>query len=41
MADENIITWNVSNWITIVLMAAVGFGILAVVQKYIAAKKGT
>ncbi len=39
MADENIVTWNVTNWITIVLMAAVGFGILAVAQKFIAAKK--
>jgi hypothetical protein len=39
MAEENILTWNVSNWITVVLMAAVGFGILAFAQKYIAAKK--
>jgi hypothetical protein len=39
MADENIVTWNVTNWITIVLMAAVGLGILAVAQKFIAAKK--
>jgi hypothetical protein len=39
-ADENIITWNVTNWITILLMAGIGFGILAVAQKYIASKKG-
>lgn len=39
-ADENIITWNVTNWITVVLMAAVGLGILAFAQKYIASKKG-
>lgn len=28
---ENIITWNVTNWITIVLMAFLGFVILAAV----------
>lgn len=39
MADENIVTWNVTNWVTIVLMAAIGLGILGVVQKYIASKK--
>lgn len=39
MADENIITWNVSNWITIILMASIGFALLAVIQKYVAAKK--
>jgi hypothetical protein len=27
--NENIITWNWVNWVTIVLMAAVGFLILA------------
>lgn len=27
--NENIITWNFPNWVTIVLMAAVGFLILA------------
>jgi hypothetical protein len=39
-ADENIVTWNVTNWITIVLMAAIGLGALALVQKYVASKKG-
>lgn len=38
MADENIITWNVTNWGTVVLMAAVGLGLLALVQKYVASK---
>lgn len=27
--NENIITWNIVNWITIVLMAALGFLIIA------------
>lgn len=39
MADENIVTWNVTNWVTIILMAAVGFGFLGLAQKYIASKK--
>jgi hypothetical protein len=36
MAAEDggvILTWNVANWITIVLMAAVGFAILGLGQK--------
>jgi len=37
--DENIITWNVTNWITVVIMAAIGFFLLGVAQKYYAKKK--
>lgn len=37
--DGNIITWNVPNWITVVLMAAIAFGILGWAQKAYAAKK--
>jgi hypothetical protein len=41
--DETILTWNATNWITVVLMATVGFFILALVaqayQSY-AAKQG-
>ena len=40
MADENILTFNVTNWITIVVMAAAGFFALATIKKYVAAKKG-
>ena len=32
--DEKILTWNVPNWITVVLMAAVGFTALGLVQKW-------
>lgn len=39
MSDENILTWNATNWVTVVLMAAIGFGLLAVIQKYYTAKK--
>lgn len=38
-SDDQIVTWNVTNWITIILMASIGFGILSVIQKFIAAKK--
>jgi hypothetical protein len=27
--DESIITWNIPNWLTVVLMAAVGFAIIS------------
>lgn len=38
--DSNIITWNVTNWLTVVLMAAIGLGAILYAQKYIASKKG-
>jgi hypothetical protein len=36
---ENIITWNVTNWITIVLMAFLGFVILALLGSLFHAKR--
>lgn len=33
--QETFISWNVTNWITIVLMAAIGFALLAVAQKFV------
>lgn len=35
MAEPVILTWNVTNWITVILMAAVGFIILGFVQKLV------
>lgn len=32
--QENIITWNVANWITVVLMVTLGFALLSVGMKY-------
>jgi hypothetical protein len=32
--DENIITWNFANWITIVLMAAIAFALLGFAQNW-------
>jgi predicted cobalt transporter CbtA len=39
--DENIITWNVTNWITVVLMVAIGFALLGFAQNWWASKQGT
>lgn len=38
--NENIITWNVTNWVTIVLMAALGFMIIAVLTSVARGKMG-
>lgn len=39
--NENIIAWNFTNWITVLLMAAIGFFLLGIVQKAIAGKLQT
>lgn len=39
--NENIITWNFVNWLTIVLMAAVGFLILAAAGQVFHKLRGT
>jgi predicted cobalt transporter CbtA len=39
--DENIITWNVTNWITVVLMVAIGFALLGFAQNWWASKHST
>jgi hypothetical protein len=31
--NETVLTWNVTNWITVILMSAVGFLLVAVVTK--------
>lgn len=33
-AGETVLTWNVSNWITVILMATIGFFLLGVAQKW-------
>lgn len=35
MAAEGgaILTWNVANWVTVILMAAIGFAILGTIMK--------
>lgn len=39
--NENILTWNFPNWVTIVLMAAVGFLILAGLAQLFHKARGT
>jgi ABC-type siderophore export system fused ATPase/permease subunit len=34
MADEAIITWSFANWVTVILMAAIGFGLLGLGMKF-------
>ena len=33
--NDTIISWNIPNWITVVLMAAVGLAILGVLEKIV------
>jgi hypothetical protein len=32
--EENIVSWNFTNWITICLMVAIGFAVLGFVQNW-------
>lgn len=35
MAQENIISWNVPNWVTVVLMSAIGITLLGFITKWV------
>jgi hypothetical protein len=39
--EETILTWNVTNWITVVIMAALGFLLLALVAQVFHKVRGT
>jgi len=39
--DDNIISWNFANWVTIVLMALTMFFLLGLIQKYAQGKVST
>ncbi len=41
MAEETIISWNATNWITIVLMVAISFAVLGAVAKFIRSKQSS
>lgn len=41
MADDNILSWNFANWVTVVLMAAIAYALLGVAQKYMQQKVNT
>lgn len=34
MAESVILDWNATNWITVILMAAIGFFFLGLIQKW-------
>jgi hypothetical protein len=36
--NQNIISWNFANWITVVLMALIMFFLLGIAQKYMQGK---
>ncbi len=38
---ENIISWNVANWITVILMALMGYAVLTVIAKVATKKSGS
>ena len=37
--DETILSWNVPNWITVLLMVSIGFGLLGFVSKLVQQNK--
>ena len=39
MEGEAIITWNPTNWITVVLMVAIGFTIIGMVTRIVQQKR--
>lgn len=39
--EENIIAWNMTNWFSVVLMAAIGFVAFGLIQKVLAKKLGS
>lgn len=38
--DDNILSWNFANWITVTLMALIMFTLLGLLQKYMQGKVG-
>lgn len=38
---ENVLTWNVTNWITVILMAAIGFFLLGLGMKWYQSRQGS
>jgi len=37
--NENILAWNVTNWVTVILMVTIGFFIIGVLAKWRQSKK--
>ena len=38
--SENVLAWTVSNWITVVLMAGIGFTLFGLAQKLYQSRNG-
>ncbi|HEY1410804.1 MAG TPA: hypothetical protein VGF36_01625 [Rhodopila sp.] len=39
--ERTLISWNIANWITVLLMAAAGYAVLAVASQYLIQKPAT
>jgi hypothetical protein len=39
MADETILSWNVANWVTVVIMVVLGFAVLGMVAQIVKQKR--
>jgi hypothetical protein len=38
--DHNFISWNLENWVTVILMVALGYGALALITKLVTGGAG-
>jgi hypothetical protein len=38
--EHNFISWNLENWVTILLMVALGYGVLALMTKFLSGGSG-
>lgn len=41
MAEDTILSWNVANWITVLLMVVLGFALIGMIAKIWRQKRGT
>jgi hypothetical protein len=40
MAEDTILSWNVANWVTVILMVVLGFALLGMAAKIWQQRKG-
>ena len=38
--EETVLTWNVANWITVLIMVALGFAVLSLIGAFLKRNKG-
>ena len=41
MADETILSWNVANWVTVVIMVVLGFALIGMVAQIVKQKRAS